>query len=267
MANSRGGEFAGRAAVVLGGSSGFGFGISRYLRSEGASVLIAARRRPELEKAAADLDCEFLCCDGSVDEQIEQLAAHALQRFGRLDIAVNCAGYEDSAAIRDLTPERLEPMVAVQFTGALYFIRHMANAMEGPGSIICLSSLTATLVAEGYAAYAGAKAGLNHAVRIAASEYGSSGIRINCVSPSIIETPMTAKIFAVPGIVDAFLEETPLGRIGQVEDVVEAVAWLASDRSSYITGQNIHVDGGNSLRRLPGPADIMRHLSARAAKE
>jgi NAD(P)-dependent dehydrogenase (short-subunit alcohol dehydrogenase family) len=138
--------------------------------------------------------------------------------------------------------------------------------MEHGGSIVTISSLTATLVAEGYAAYAGAKAGSNHATRIAASEYGARGVRVNVVSPTVIETPMTAHIFDLPGAREAILEETPLARIGAIDDVVEAVSYLASDASSFITGQNLHVDGGTSLRRLPRGPDFMRHMKEAAEK-
>jgi len=159
----------------------------------------------------------------------------------------------------------VEPMVAVQFTGALWVIQHMAGVMDQGGSIITISSLTATLVAEGYAAYAGAKAGINHATRIAASELGPQGVRVNIVAPTLIETPMTANLLAIPGVGDAFIGETPLGRIGQIPDVVNAVTWLASDESSFVTGQNLHIDGGTSLRRLPRAEDFIR--AAKAAAE
>jgi NAD(P)-dependent dehydrogenase (short-subunit alcohol dehydrogenase family) len=138
----------------------------------------------------------------------------------------------------------------------------MANAMAHGGSIVTIGSLTATLVAEGYAPYAGAKAGINHATRIAASEYGPKKVRVNVVSPTLVETPMTQHMTRVPGVKEAFEAETPLGRFGAVEDVVNAVLFLASDASSYITGQNLLVDGGTSLRRLPRAEDFARAIAA-----
>ena len=190
-----------------------------------------------------------------------------VERFGHLDIAVNSAGFEGAAPVAQCEPELVEPMVATQFTGALYFIRHMANAMAAGrgGSLISISSLTATLVAEGYAAYAGAKAGINHVTKIAASEYGDRGVRINAVAPSLIETPMTAPILGLPGVEQAFVEETPLGRMGSVDDVTETVLWLASEASSFITGQNILIDGGTALRRLPRAEQFARHAAKASA--
>jgi NAD(P)-dependent dehydrogenase (short-subunit alcohol dehydrogenase family) len=192
-----------------------------------------------------------------------------VERFGRLDVAVNSAGFEDNCPIADLEPERVEKMVAVQFTGALYFIQHMANAMretgEG-GSIITVSSLTGTLVAEGYAPYAGAKAGINHASRIAASEYGADRVRVNMVSPTTVATPMIAQLLATPGVREALIAETPLGDLPDVEDVVNAVLFLASDESSFVTGENIHIDGGGALRRLPRTDEITDSIRTAMAK-
>jgi NAD(P)-dependent dehydrogenase (short-subunit alcohol dehydrogenase family) len=260
------GALTGKVAVVVGGSSGFGRGIAERFLAEGARVVVAARNAEKLEVVAKELGASAVTCDATQNDSLESLATAVIDQFGQLDIAINSAGYEDNTPIRDMTPEKLEPMVAVQFTGAVYFIRHMANAMKQGGSVITISSLTATLVAEGYAHYAGAKAGINHTSRIAASEYGEAGIRVNVVSPTLIETPMTAPLLAVPGVAQAFLEETPLGRIGAIEDVVNAVTWLSSDQAAYITGQNIHIDGGTSLRRLPRAADFMRAMAA-SAKE
>jgi NAD(P)-dependent dehydrogenase (short-subunit alcohol dehydrogenase family) len=226
-------RFEDRVVVVAGGSSGLGLHIATAFAREGARVVIAARSGERLAQAA------------------EQIGA-------------NSAGFEQQTAIRDITPETLEPMVAVQFTGGVYFLRHMANAMRDGGSLITISSLTGVLVPQNYAAYAGAKAGINHVTRIAASEYGGDGIRVNAVAPSVVETPMTAHLLAIPAVESAFLEQTPLARMSVPQDVTSAVLWLASDESSYITGQVLVVDGGTSTRKLPSNDDVARHLKAPA---
>jgi len=251
-----------KVAVVVGGSSGFGRSITERFVAEGARVLIAARGQEKLESVAKELGVEAMVCDASSFDDLKALAAAALERFGRLDIAVNCAGFEHMCPIADLEPENVEKMVAVQFTGALYFIQHMANAMAEGGSIITISSLTGTLVADGYAPYAGAKAGINHASRIAASEFGPKKIRVNVVAPTTVETPMVENFFKIPGFREAFAKETPLGELPSVDDVTEAVLFLASDGARFITGQNIHVDGGGSTRRLPRADDIMAAMQA-----
>jgi NAD(P)-dependent dehydrogenase (short-subunit alcohol dehydrogenase family) len=256
----------GKGAVVVGGSSGFGRSIAERFVAEGARVLIAARGREKLEAAAEELGVEARVCDASRFDDLKALAAAAVEQLGRLDIAVNCAGFEHMCPIAELEPEHVEEMVAVQFTGALYFIQHMANAMADGGSIVTISSLTGTLVADGYAPYAGAKAGINHASRIAASEYGPRKIRVNVVSPTTVETPMVAKLFQIPGVREAFEKETPMGELPGVEDVTEAVLFLASDGSRFVSGENIHVDGGGSTRRLPRNEDVVAAMQAAAAK-
>ncbi len=262
-------RLAGKTAVVVGGSSGFGEAIAKRFLEEGAQVLIAARGQERLAKTASALGAEAFVCDITDWQCTKDLAARALAKFGRLDIAVNSAGFEHSAPIAALEPANVERMVAVQFTGALYFLQHMANAMAkgSGGSIVTISSLTGTLVAEGYAPYAGAKAGINHASRIAASEYGARRVRVNVVSPTTVETPMVAQLFATPGVRDAMVAETPLGDLPAIDDVTSAVLFLASDESRFVTGENIHLDGGGHLRRLPRQEDMIRSIGAAMAKQ
>jgi NAD(P)-dependent dehydrogenase (short-subunit alcohol dehydrogenase family) len=254
-----------KACVIVGGSSGFGEDIARRFIDEGARVLIAARGTEKLEAVATSLGVESRVCDATSWTELRDLAEDATKRLGGLDVAVNCAGFEHNAPVAELDPANVEPMVAVQFTGALYFLQHMANAMAADtrspgGSIVTISSLTATLVAEGYAPYAGAKAGINHASKIAASEYGASGVRVNVVSPTTVETPMVAQLFATPGVRDAMVAETPLGDLPGVDAVTNAVLFLASDESAFVTGENLHVDGGGALRRLPRRDDIVASI-------
>jgi NAD(P)-dependent dehydrogenase (short-subunit alcohol dehydrogenase family) len=261
------GRLTDKTAVVLGGSSGIGEATARRFVAEGARVLIAARGAEKLERVAAEIGAECLPCDVADWGNVKALADAAVERFGRLDIAVNSAGLEDSSLIQDLEPERVEAMIAVQFTGALYFIQHMANAMVDGGSLITISSLTGTIVSEGYAVYASAKAGINHASKIAASEYGARAVRVNLVSPSTVETPMVEQLFAAPGMRGALEKELPLGRIPEVEEVVHAIVYLASDESRSVTGENIHVDSGGRLGRLPKADEILSAIQAAVAKQ
>lgn len=251
-------SLSGKAAVVLGASSGFGRAIAERFAQAGARVLVAARRLELLEPLAKSIDGAAVCCDITRDEEVAALARAALEQFGRLDIAVNSAGFEQLLPLRQLTPDRLDAMRQVQFDGALYFIRHMAGALEtcGGGSIVTISSLTAHRPAAGLAAYAGSKRAVEYVSQIAALEYGAERVRVNCVAASLIETPMTANMFKLPMVTEAMLRQTPLPRMGEVRDVVEAVHWLASDASSFVTGQTICVDGGGSLTRLPSPSDF-----------
>jgi len=172
-------------------------------------------------------------------------------------VAVNYAGFEQSTPIRDLTPEIWQPMIDVQLTGAVWFIRAMANAMAdgAGGSVISVSSLTAQNPSAGQAAYAGSKKGIEYITEIAAVEYGADNVRVNTIAPHLIETPMTAGIFQNPLVIEAVRRQTPLGRMGHVDDIANAALFLASDESAYISGQTICVDGAASTQKLPTSDD------------
>lgn len=265
-------RFEGRTAVVVGGHSGFGLAIASRLAGEGATVAIAGRRTELVNEVAGALGGSGHTCDVTDDGQVADLVGAVQDRHGRIDVAVNCAGFERATPISRLTPELLRSMHAVQLDGALYCMRHFGNAMAkgGGGAFLSLSSLTAHAPAGGLAAYASAKAAVEYASKIAAVEYGPSGVRFNVVAASLIETPMTAGIFTIPQVVQAMVEMTPLGRMGTVDDVAAAAAFLCSDDAAYISGQTLCVDGGASLLALPTPqiyADVTRRWEEQHAKD
>jgi len=268
MAESTYLSLSGKVAVVLGASSGFGRAIAERFAEAGSRVVVAARRLELLEPLANAIDGAAVRCDITRDADVAALTRAALERYGRIDIAVNSAGFEQMLPLRQLTPDRLDAMRQVQFDGALYFIRHMAGAMEtrGGGSIVTISSLTAHRPGAGLAAYAGSKRAVEYVSQIAALEYGAERVRVNCVAASLIETPMTAMMFKLPMVPEAMLRQTPLPRMGEVRDIVEAVHWLASDAASFVTGQTICVDGGGSLTRLPSALDFADAAERAAAK-
>jgi len=246
----------GQTALVIGGHSGFGEAISRTFAAQGATVVIGARRKDVVDAVAADLGGIGVVCDITDDGQVQAAVDAAVEQTGRLDIFVNCAGYQESSTIADLTPDKLAEMHAVQIQGAMYCMRHAGNAMRdlgNGGSFVSISSLTAHNPARGLAAYASAKAGLEYATKIAAVEYGDAGIRFNTVSASLIETPMTAAHFSAAPAIQAVREMTPLGRMGSSQDIANAVLYLSSGLGDYVTGQTLCVDGGASLLALPTP--------------
>lgn len=244
----------GLTAIVIGGHSGFGEAISRTFAAQGASVVIGGRRVAEVTAMAQELGGHGVECDITNDDDVSNIVAAAVAATGRLDIFVNCAGFEQSTPIAELTPELLQSMLDVQLIGAMYCLRHAGNTMRelgNGGSFISISSLTAQNPARGLAAYASAKAGLEYATKIAAVEYGDAGIRFNCVAASLIETPMTAQHFTSGPAIQALTEATPLGRMGDSQDIANASLFLASDLGSFVTGQTLCVDGGASLTMLP----------------
>ncbi|BAN02689.1 SDR family NAD(P)-dependent oxidoreductase [Ilumatobacter coccineus] len=258
------GSLEGLTAIVIGGHSGFGEAISRTYAAQGAKVVIGGRRLPEVTAMADEVGGIGMRCDITSDDDVAGIVAHAVEATGRLDIFVNCAGFQESTPISDLTPEKLHAMHDVQLAGAMYCLRHAGNAMRdlgNGGSFISISSLTAQNPARGLAAYASAKAGLEYASKIAAVEYGEYGVRFNCIAASLIETPMTAQHFTSGPAIQALTEATPLGYMGASQDIANAALFFASDLGSFVTGQTLCVDGGASLTMLPSPqmyADVGR---------
>jgi NAD(P)-dependent dehydrogenase (short-subunit alcohol dehydrogenase family) len=254
----------GRTAVVVGGHSGFGEAISRTFADEGATVVIGARRADLVNEVAEQIGGLGTTCDITRDDDVRALVEFAVEQTGRLDAFVNCAGYEQSTPIADLTPDKLSAMHAVQIQGAMYCLRHAGNAMRdlgNGGSFVSVSSLTAHNPARGLAAYASAKAGLEYASKIAAVEYGEANVRFNTIAASLIETPMTSRVFNVDAAIQAVVEMTPLGRMGSSQDIANAALYLCSELGAFVTGQTLCVDGGASLLALPTPqmyADVGR---------
>ena len=259
------GLLEGKKAVVLGASSGIGWRTAERFAEEGAELIVAARREERLEKLVDKIGGVAKRCDVSDDSQVKALTDAALDRWGRIDVAVNSAGINGPGYIRDLTPEFLQEVAAVQFFGFYYFMRHMGNAMAatGGGSIVNMTSATAIMVPDGNAAYSGCKAGINFVSKIAALEYGPDQVRVNALAPSFVPTEINffgglkptdethVEIDEDSPIVQGFLDETPLARIITVDECADVAVFLASDMSSSITGHVIPVDGGNNLLRLP----------------
>jgi NAD(P)-dependent dehydrogenase (short-subunit alcohol dehydrogenase family) len=233
--------------------------------------VVAARRKELVDRVAAEIGGTGLVCDITDDAQVQALVEVVTERLGRIDVAVNCAGFEQSTLIADLTPERIDAMQSVQLSGALYCMRHFGNAMASNvdgGAFLSLSSLTAHNPSPGLAAYASAKAGVEFATKVAAVEYGPRGVRFNAVAASLIETPMTARIFQIPPVIEAMREVTPLGRMGTSTDIANAALFLCGPEGAFITGQVLCVDGGASLTMLPSPqmfADVTRRWQERHA--
>ena len=245
-------RFEGKVAIVLGASDARSMGgvIARRLIQEGAHVVVASRRKSKVEELGEQLGAEATTCDITIEEQVAGLGDFAIERVGRVDIAVNCAGEAIMGHIAETDEATLRRATDIHFVGPFFFIKQMAARMSKGASIVTLSSITATLTWHNHAAYMGAKAGTEHIVRIAAVEYGPEGIKINAVSPGFTESPMTDGFMAVPGVVEAFEGEIPLGRLNTADDVAAAVLWLSSEEA-FLTGQVLHPTGGNTLRRLP----------------
>jgi len=244
-------------AVILGASDerSMGYATAKRFVEEGAKVVLAARRGDAAKALAERLGGIGVACDITNEVDIAALAKAALDNYGGLHAAINYAGVDVSESILESTAEGLRRSSEVHFVGTVLFMKHMAAAMTGGGSIITTSSLTVVAQAPNYAAYAGAKGGADTVVRIAANELGERGIRVNSIVPGFTKSAMTEAYFEMEAVTKAFAKEIPLGRFVTVEDIAETALWLASDQA-FVTGQRIDVTGGQSLRRVPLPVDF-----------
>jgi NAD(P)-dependent dehydrogenase (short-subunit alcohol dehydrogenase family) len=219
-------------------------------------VLISARRQDALAAVGADLGVHHHPCDITSAASVAALYAWIDEHFGRLDTAVFSTGLNHFTPIRDFDPKAAMPCLETQFLGGLTFIRESASRMPEGGSIIMLSSLTASRPAYGTAVYAGSKAALEQITRIAALEYAEQGIRVNGLAPGMTRTEMTDGMFGNPNLEHAVLEEIPLGRMGTSEDIARAAVFLA-DPGCFMTGETLSITGGAELRRIPTLKEIM----------
>ncbi len=253
------GRLQGKAAIVLGAASENNMGqvIARRFAAEGAKVLVAGRHIEPLQALAKELGGEAATCDITSRDECRVLAKAAADKLGGVDIAVNATGWGYLAPFLDNTEADLRKIVDLQFIGPIFFYQAVVEAMaaSGGGSLIQISSATATIMLNDHAAYMGTKAGTDHIVRCIANEFGDKGVRANSISPGLTDTPMTAGAAATPGLFDAFLPAYPLGRLGTSDDIAAAAVFLASDEC-FMTGQNLQVNGGLTLRRNPSRDEI-----------
>jgi NAD(P)-dependent dehydrogenase (short-subunit alcohol dehydrogenase family) len=267
------GRLQGKTAVVLGaaGQGNMGQVIARRFAAEGACVMVAGRRREPLDALAAEIGGRAAVCDITDKADLEALAKAALDWTGRLDISLNATGWGLLKPFLETDLDELRAMSDLQFVGPFLWLQATLKAMIEAGhggSIIQISSATATIMLNDHAAYMGAKAGTDHVLRCVANEFGAHGIRANSISPGLTATPMTAQAQETPGLFDAFVPAYPLGRIGTSEDIAAAAVWLA-DEQCFMTGQNLQVSGGLTLRRNPNreeiSASVLQAMQARNA--
>jgi NAD(P)-dependent dehydrogenase (short-subunit alcohol dehydrogenase family) len=243
------GELAGRVALVTGASRGLGFAIAETFAAEGARVALI-----DLKPAWAQAAADRIAAQGgttfgigadvgdraAVDVAFAQVAA----RFGGLDIVVNNAMWNRYDMIPDITPETMQKMLSVGFAGVVWGIQAGAALMrDRGGSIINIGSMAGRLGSPGALLYGGIKAGVDGMTRSASIELGPDRIRVNTIAPATIATEGVMAILDDNAIADR-KARSPLKRLGETSDIAQAALWLASDRSSFVTGQSLAVDGG-----------------------
>jgi len=232
-----------RRALVTGGSGAIGAAICRALARDGVEVIVHANTRlEEARRIAAEIGSPHAIAFDVSDRDATRAALEPLVESGAIQVVVNNAGIHDDAAFPAMRPEQWERVLAVSLDGFFNVTQPLVMPMVRTrwGRIVTLTSVAADLGNRGQVNYAAAKGALAAASRSLARELGSRGITVNCVSPGLIESPMSAGAFE-PAAIERMV---PLQRMGRPEDVAAAVAFLASDAASYITGQVVPVNGG-----------------------
>jgi 3-oxoacyl-[acyl-carrier protein] reductase len=244
-----------RVAVVIGGASGIGWATAKALAADGCRVTIADRNAGGARSRAAELGKPHTAA--AVDVTDEESVQRLFDEIGPLDVVVNCAGFGSLGLITDLPVKEFRSVVDVCLTGSFIVAKHAGQKLREGGSLVSISSLNGRQPAVGMSAYCSAKAGLSMLTQVAALELGPRGIRVNAISPGFVETPLTEGSSAIPGLVEDYVENTALGRAGTPEEVADAVVFVCSPKSSWLTGEVLDLNGGAHLKRYP---DVLGHV-------
>lgn len=252
-----------RVVLVTGGAQGIGFACARRFYEDGYRVVIADTADKEGARALSDFVTDparaiFVHCDIADKLAVHNLIAESLSAFGRIDVLINNAGIALPGGILDLSEDDFDRVLAVNLRGAFLVSRAVIKYMVGeineredrsrltdrPYSIINMSSINEEVAIPDYLAYTVSKGGMRQMTRAMALELAGYGIRVNAIGPGSIKTNMLAGVAGDKSAQDKILMRTPLGRIGQPDEIAGVAAFLASEDASYITGQTIYADGG-----------------------
>jgi NAD(P)-dependent dehydrogenase (short-subunit alcohol dehydrogenase family) len=243
-------KLEGKVAVVTGGSSGIGLAAAKAFVAEGAHVFITGRRRPELDKAKAEIGDHVIAVQGDVANlaDLDRLYAQVKNEKGKVDIVVASAGFVERVAIEKVTPEHFDKTFGINARGMFFSVQKALPLMPEGGSIVLVSSGLHLKGLPEHGTYSATKAAMRSFARTMAAELSGRRIRVNTLSPGAIDTPIIDGQFKTKAEADAarafFGKMSPLGRIGRAEEMAKAILFLASDDSSYSTGIDLVADGG-----------------------
>lgn len=237
-------RLAGKRVVITGAAQGIGKAIATAFVAEGAELLLADIDAARLAAAAEELGQEGLIIDVARKAEIERLFARVAERWGGLDILVNNAGVTHAAELDDLTEEDFDRVMAINLKSALWATQAAARVMQPGGAVVNMSSVNAVLAIPNQIPYALSKGALKQLTNVTALALAPQGIRVNAIGPGSIMTDMLKGIMTDKAAENRILSRTPLGRCGEPEEVAAVAVFLASEDSSYMTGQTIYPDGG-----------------------
>lgn len=239
-----------RVSLITGGSSGIGRAASLLMASEGAQVAIADLDIARAEATAAEIEAGgqkalAIAADVSNPEQVQAMVERVVRQFGRIDVLVNNAGILVKASALEMTEEQWRRSMGVLLDGAFFVAQAVGRHMVERGirgSIVNTGSISGLVAMEGSTAYGVAKAGVQMLTKVLALEWAKYGIRVNCVLPGYVDTPMVA--YAEPELRETWVREVPLGRFGRPEEIASMIVVLASEDASFVTGAALPIDGG-----------------------
>ena len=243
-------RFAGKVVAIIACASGIGLATARRFASEGAMLALSDVRLDVLKAEAATLSIDaarFSCSavDVRQKDQIETFIAHAVQKFGRIDVLVNNAGIAARGAVTAHSDEDWRRVMDVTLDSVFYASRAaIPHLLKTRGNIVNIASISGLAGDGGNGAYNAAKGAVVNMTRAMAIDHGRDGVRVNSVCPGLTITPLTQRMREVPAVMEVFEDRVPLARAGTADEMAAAVAFLASDDASYISGVNLAVDGG-----------------------
>jgi NAD(P)-dependent dehydrogenase (short-subunit alcohol dehydrogenase family) len=242
--------FEGKVALVTGASGGIGRASALAFAASGASVVVSDVNEAGGEETVALISATggkavFQRCDVSNGADVKALVARAVSEYGRLDFALNNAGINNLGS-NEYDDDVWARSMGINLTGVMMCMREEAEVMmaQGKGAIVNTASINGLVGNGAQPGYTASKHGVVGLTRHGALRWAQAGIRVNCVCPGVIETPMTAPLTANPEMKKILDGMTPMGRMGKAEEIASAVMWLCSDQASFVTGHPLVVDGG-----------------------
>lgn len=242
----------GKVAIVTGAGRGIGRELALGFAKAGADLVICSRTLSELEQLAQEMKAigsrvHIVRCDITNPEEIEQVVDETISRFERIDVLVNNAGITKKHAAEDFPLEDWNYIIQVNLTGVFLFTQKVGKIMlqQKSGSIINLSSIASKTALTGSLAYCVSKGGVDMLTKTFATEWATRGVRVNAIAPAYIETPLVKAIKDHrKDFIEDIMKRTPMNRLGDPQEIVGTAIYLASDASSYVTGETIFIDGG-----------------------
>jgi NAD(P)-dependent dehydrogenase (short-subunit alcohol dehydrogenase family) len=232
-------------ALIFGGSGGIGSALARRLSRSGWKIALAARDAARLASVAEEIGAVAIAADATRSSDVDAAVSQSAAALGGLNVVVNCVGSILLKPAHLTSDAEWDETVAANLTSAFYIVRAGAKILRrGGGSIALCSSAAAQIGLANHEAISAAKAGIIGLVRSAAATYAPAGVRVNCVAPGLVDTPMAKRITSNKASLDVTLAMHPLGRIGRPEDVASALAWLVDPEQSWVSGQVIGAEGG-----------------------